>query len=240
MYEIKKIKKYDFLGESTPNKCTIGFNNSNLIKTIVFDLGGVFFTNGTYYAVDKIQKQWNIKNRRLVEFFFGNNPASEGNLVRLGLITMDEFEDSVSRKLCIPDSEKRLIRELWFSSYTPNYLMEDVVKTLSRQYRLIVFSGNIKERIEYLDDRYDFLKYFDEYLFSYDYQIHKGDKEFYYELINCVDCDPENALLIDDSQSHIDHAESLGLKGIKYTSTEQMLSEFQKYNINMFVNIYNT
>ena len=206
------------------------------IKTIVFDLGGVVFTDGSMLAIKKIKRALRLKNEDLeiLEECFDNEPGSMGRLIRLGLITFDEFVDKFAKKLNLPKSKKNKIRDLWFSSYVPNYLMKKIIERLSKNYRLVIFSGNVKERIKYLKKRYHkIFKHFDDAVYSFDYQKNKRDLSFYRELLNHIKCDPSEAIFIDDSWNNIERAESLGLNGIHFSYTEQLLDDFEQYGIEL-------
>lgn len=203
------------------------------LKTIVFDLGGVFFTDGTKLAFSKMLNAFEIKRSGPLFSLFSNSPKTIGSDIRLGLITIDEFEKEFAKDLKIPEEKRYLIRHLWFSSYVMNYKMDLVIQQLRKNYRVIAFSGNIRERIDYLDERYDFLKYFDDTVFSYDYQMSKGQIEFYEEMVKHLDCEPHEAVMIDDERKNNEKAESLGLNTITYYYTEQLVEEFKKYDINI-------
>ena len=158
------------------------------IKTIIFDLGGVYFTNGSALAIDKIKEIYNIQNVKLLKKLFSNDPDTPGNLIRLGKITMDQFEDDVVDQLGIPRNETHHIRQIWFGSYVPQYKMRELAVELRKKHRVILFSGNVKERIEYLDKKYDFLRLFDDNVFSFDYGLNKDSDKFYKELLNHLKC----------------------------------------------------
>ncbi len=201
------------------------------IKTLVFDLGGVFFTKGTILAIEKIIDMYEIKNknRHLLRTFFRDGDKNEGNLVRLGLITMDEFEEKLISKFNLADGNH--IRNLWFGSYVPNYKMEELIIELGKKYRLVVFSGNVRERIEFLENRYNFGKLFDDFVYSFDYQKNKNDIEFYRELLNHIECDPSEAILIDDERKSVKYGQSVGLNTIVYFYTDHLINELKKYEI---------
>ncbi len=204
-----------------------------VIKTIVFDLGGVIFTDGSMLAIKKIKNALRLQDSdcELLEECFSNEPNSMGQLIRLGLITFDEFLDRFVKKLNLPKSKKTTIKHLWFSSYVPNYKMKKILKKLSKKYRIVAFSGNVKDRIKYLEKRYNFLKYFDYKVFSFDYHKNKRRMDFYEELLTHIDCDPSEAVLIDDSWNNIDRAEIVGLRGIHFSYTEQFLKDLKDYGI---------
>ncbi|MFX1420477.1 MAG: HAD-IA family hydrolase [Promethearchaeota archaeon] len=201
------------------------------IKTIIFDLGGVYFTPGTFLAIEKIREIYDIKNEKLLREFFSDKPNSEGNLLRRGLMTIDEFEQKLFSKLEINKKERKHTRYIWFGSYCIHYGIEDLVKELKKKYRLLIFSGNIRERIEYLEKKSNFLKYFNDSVFSFDYQKNKDDIEFYEELKKHIDCEPSEAILIDDEKKNIKIARSLGFKGIHYYYTEKLIEDLKNYGV---------
>ena len=203
------------------------------IKTLVFDLGGVYFTPGTYLAIEKIKEIYDIENLNLLIDIFCDMPNSEGNLIRKGLITIEEFEERLFLKMNIQNKEKDHIRYIWFGSYCLHYGIEKIIKELRKNYRLVVFSGNIRERVEYLNKKCEFLKYFDDSVFSYDYNTNKDDPEFYKELVKHLDCNPSEAILIDDEKKNIQLARSLGFNGIHFYYTEKLIKDLKKFNINL-------
>ncbi|MBY8983406.1 MAG: HAD-IA family hydrolase [Candidatus Lokiarchaeota archaeon] len=205
----------------------------NNIKTIIFDLGGVYFTPGSFLAIEKIREIYDIKNEKLLREFFSDNPNSEGNLIRKGLMTIDEFEEKLFSKLEINKKERKHTRYIWFGSYCIHYGIEDLVKALKKQYRLLIFSGNVRERIEYLDKKCNFLRYFHDAVFSFDYQKNKDDLQFYEELTKHIECEPSEAILIDDEKKNVKIARSLGFKGIHYYYTEKLIEDLKNYGINI-------
>ena len=88
--------------------------------------------------------------------------------------------------------------------------MFDLIKSLKKNYRLVVFSGNVKRRIDFLNKRYNFRKYFDDYVFSYTFHHDKEEIEFYYELLKHINCKLNQALLIDDSNKAVKMARTIG------------------------------
>ena len=201
------------------------------IKTLVFDLGGVYFTPGSYLAIEKIKEIYDIENVSVLKEIFSDIPNSEGNLIRRGLITIEEFEERLFLKLNIQNKDKDHIRYIWFGAYCLHYGIEQIVKDLKKNYRLVIFSGNIRERVEYLNQKCDFLKYFDDAVFSYDYNTNKDEIEFYKELVKHIECKPSEAILIDDEKKNIQMARSLGINGIHFYYVEKLIKDFKKYNI---------
>ena len=205
--------------------------SQNNIKTIVFDLGGVYFTSGSTLAIEKIKEIYDIKDEELLREIFKDKPTTEGYLLRKGLITIDEFEEQLFKKLGIDRKERKHTRYIWFGSYCVHYGIENLLTILKKNYRLVIFSGNVRERIEYLDKKCNFLRFFDDTVFSFDYQKNKNDIEFYKELIKHLRCKPSEAILIDDEKKNIWIARSLGINGIHYYYTEKLINDLKKFKI---------
>lgn len=200
------------------------------IKTIVFDLGGVLFTSGTTLAIKKIATNYGINYRKVAEIFL-DKTHKLGYKLRSGTISMEEFLDNAIEKLELEDNDKEHIKNIWFNSYIPHFGMLELIKNLKKNYRLVIFSGNVKTRIDFLNKRYDFLKYFDDYVFSYIYHHNKKEIEFYNELLNHLDCEPNQSLLIDDSSKAVKTARSLNLNAIIFYYPEKLIKDLKNFNI---------
>jgi HAD superfamily hydrolase (TIGR01509 family) len=109
--------------------------------------------------------------------------------------------------------------------------MKNILKQLSKKYRLVAFSGNVRERIKYISKRYYFLKHFDDMIFSFDYNLSKRNIEFYNELLGHIDCEPAEAILIDNSWRNIKRAKKVGLNGIFYSYTKQLLKNLKDFKV---------
>jgi len=232
MVETVKNQNYDEILRDTLSKSVLKLKETP-IKTIIFDLGGVVFTDGSMLAIKKIKNALRLDEGEceLLEECFSNNPGDMGQLIRLGLITLDEYLDQFIKKLNLSKSKKKALKHLWFSSYVPNYKMKKILKKLLKSYRIIAFSGNVRERIIYLKKRYSLLKYFNGMVFSYDYNKNKRDLDFYQVLLDHIDCDPAEAILIDDSWDNIKRAEMVGLNGIHFSYTEQFLRDLDAFDV---------
>jgi 2-haloacid dehalogenase len=113
--------------------------------------------------------------------------------------------------------------------------MEDLIKELKKKFRLLLFSGNIKERIKFLYEKYSFLHCFDDAVFSFDYKKNKEDIEFYKELLKHIQCEPSQAIMIDDELKNIKLAKSVGLQTIYYCYPDQLLDELKNFGIKISI-----
>ena len=202
-----------------------------MIKVIVIDMGGVCFELGTDRAVEKMYCLIDAPKEKIDEIFKGGHHRQEGYLYRRGKITHREFWDAAIRKLGIRPELAPKLEEIWHSSYVPVKGMLELIRELSRSYKLVVFSGNIRERVEFLERKHDFKRYFQDFVWSFDHGFSKEDIEFYDALVSRLDCRPEEAVVIDDVPQFIDMAKSKGLKTIQFESAEQLRAELRKLGV---------
>lgn len=190
-----------------------------MIKTIVIDLGGVYFANGTEVALQKIPKKYGI-SREEAEFIL--RKSKEVHLYRKGKLSQIRFWNFVRKELHTDRRTALNIRKTYYDCYKPNKGMKELVSRLYKKCRLVVFSGNIKDRVNYLDKKYDFLQYFDDTLFSFDAGFNKGDLEFYKMLLQKLKCKPQEAIFVDNEKENLAMAKFLGIKTAMFENASQL------------------
>ncbi|MDQ5938473.1 MAG: hypothetical protein QG603_272 [Patescibacteria group bacterium] len=200
------------------------------IKTIIFDLGGVYFTAGTKIAKEKIISLTQAP-ASIVDEIFEAQPHKEGFWYRNGQISQEEFWQAAKSKLGITTTQVTEIRELWHSSYTPIAGMKELVQNVRKQYKVVAFSGNIKERIEYLNHKYDLLQDFDDFVLSYEIGYSKLEPEFFKILIQKINCQADEAILIDDNQKFVNLSIELGFHGLVFKNIEQIKNDLIKSGV---------
>lgn len=185
--------------------------NFSHVKAIVFDLGGVLFREGKAIAIEKLfeEKRYEKDIIRTVL----TSPKSRD--LRAGLITDKDFWGFVQQQL--PEGyDARTIKDYWYDGYLLDEDVFNLVKKLHGKYKLFIFSGNIKSRVEYLESKYGFRKYFDLEIYSYDYHVNKPQKEFVDVLIKKSELNPSEMVYVDDSEEVLKQAKELGIKTAIY------------------------
>ncbi|CAB1058596.1 hypothetical protein D1BOALGB6SA_3352 [Olavius sp. associated proteobacterium Delta 1] len=123
-------------------------------KTIIFDLGGVYFSDGTRIAADAIADRYNIDREAVEDILNGD----AGGQYRTGMISADKFWQRAKKSWNIQGSSETLSL-LWCSSYRPDDGTVKLVGCLKKAgYELLYLSDNTAERVAYLEQKYRFLK----------------------------------------------------------------------------------
>lgn len=181
------------------------------IKAIVFDLGGVLFEEGKSVAAEKLFMEKNYDK----DVVLGVLKSPKSIDLRMGLISDEEFWSFAQQH--IPQRyDAKTIKKYWYDGYVLNRKMLDLVREFYGKYRLIIFSGNIRSKVEYLDKKYDFRRYFNLEIYSYDYRANKPSKEFIEILIEKSGMIPKEMAYIDDDEGVVKPAKELGINIIIY------------------------
>jgi len=85
---------------------------------------------------------------------------------------------------------------------------------------LIAFSGNIKSRIAFLEEKYHFRHLFDIEVYSFDFHMTKPEREFVQVMIERSGVRPEEIVYIDDNESYAKPARDLGVSVVTYQRGE--------------------
>jgi len=201
-----------------------------MIKTIAFDLGGTYFTHGARIALKKLYNILDIPKEELDKKLKDVNDTA-GNEYRRGKLTRDEYWTIVQKALGVDEATAKKMEISWHSSYEPNVGMDDLVAALRKKYRVIAFTGSIKERADYLNKRYDLFNKFDDIIFTFNVGFTKKEKGFYDFFFKAIRCKPSECIAIDDKQHVLDKLKPLGVKTILFKNANQVAATLNKFGV---------
>src|SRR3989344_8155293 len=173
-----------------------------MIKGIYFDLGGVLFTNGTKKFCETISSRYSIEKEIVTDVIDGEI----GSSYREGKISREEFWNYFLERLHIANSPDKLEEE-WIRLYELIEGTKDIVLELSKTYPMYYLSDNVRERVNKLDERFGFLKWFKDGIFSHDVGVRKPHPRIYTLAVHKAGVLPEEILFIDDKRSSLVPAE---------------------------------
>lgn len=203
------------------------------IKSIIFDLGGVVFENGTQTTIQFLNEQFGVDNKILIEIFYGNLSWD----LRKGKITYRDFWDTIYRQF--PNFFKKVndnAETYWHDSYTIKPSILNMLQNLKGTYCLGTLSGNIKERIDFLEDKYRFSNLFDFTIYSFDLKEDKLSDKLYDQAIFELSKRrilPKESLYIDDNLDCLDVASKLGFNVYLFNNMDKLKIEICKYGLQL-------
>lgn len=193
-----------------------------MITTILFDLGGVLFTNGTKIFVHQLSTAYNIPEEKVKDILDGDI----GSQYREAKITRDEFWRQV-KEILIIKVETFVLEKQWINGYELIYGTKHIIEELSKKYKIYYLSDNVKERVDALDKKFDFKKLFLGGIFSHEVGVRKPDPKIYEYALSVSGSLPSETIFIDDKQKMLDPATKMGIKTILFTSPEKLRQDLE-------------
>lgn len=186
-----------------------------MIKVIIFDLGGVLFTNGTKKFIQEISSKYNLDTEVVKDLMDGD----VGSQYREAKISRDQFWERVLEKLNIREDTKTLENQ-WISGYDLIEGTRDIILDLSKKYKVYYLSDNVRERVKQINDRYNFLEWFEDGVFSHEVGVRKPNPKMYTYTLKKAQVNPHEAVFIDDKESALEPARKMGITTILFESPE--------------------
>jgi putative hydrolase of the HAD superfamily len=198
---------------------------SEKIKAIIFDWGGVFCTPAEPFALSALQQT------------VGKNVDEIANVVRelyddyyRGKYTKETFWSLVLPRLGLKEDTAINVESLnaaYVSSYQLFPEMLDIAKKLSANYSVSLLSNLTPDMRDNIRAKHNVQDYFspDTYSCDPDVGVLKPDHMIYEIALKKIAMMPEQCLFIDDSRKNIEAANALGMQTILFQSPEQFLQE---------------
>ncbi len=203
-----------------------------MVKAVIFDLGGVYFEDGTEVCVEKISKEYNLSPEAVKSVL--SNSSKLGGDYRRGKISENEFWDGAIKTWGI-DAKTEDLSRAWLTCYTPIEGTEEIIIKLKKQgLRLYILSDNVKERVNYLQERYNFLNYFDDTVFSYEVHIVKPDgPDIFKEAVKKAGVEESEIVYVDDVEKYVKEGEKLGINAIHFKNPTQLEEELKALGLSL-------
>lgn len=194
----------------------------NIMKTIIFDWGGVL-TNGTHTSsiISYLEERYGV---RIDGRFFNDlmKAIDDGSMPFEEFI--DKFNLQHDQHMNVPE-----MQHVFGSAINPNEDVISLAKELKSKCRVIMLSNNNKPTVELLRTFHkEMLDIFDKTYFSCEIHMRKPSKESFEFVLNDIGVDGSECVFIDDKEKNIKAAESIGIKGILFESTERFKEELDR------------
>lgn len=194
-----------------------------MIKAIIFDLGGVVFTNGSTRFIEYLDKKSHLNKNQIHSILMGDL----GNSYRLGTISKADFWEKFTEQLGLNENPEELEDE-WINGYELISETKDLIDGLSKKYKVYFLSDNVKERVERLNKKHNFTDWFEDGIFSHEAGVKKPDLKIYEMALGKTGVKAEETIFIDDREENLPPAQKLGMATVLFTDAGKLKSELSK------------
>ncbi len=193
--------------------------DSNQIKVILLDFGGVISPEGFQLGILKLSKRYGKEYDEMYEIV-GRKAMVKSGYIR-GERLEKEFWNEIAKELNIND-DLMGCRSLMLDNFVPRKEVIDTVIELKDKFKWGIFSDQTNWIYE-VDEKYKFLKYFDYKFISYDRGYTKYDDEFYKIPYQEIKLPARNILIVDDKQRVLDKAKEFDYNTFRFDSIQSFL-----------------
>ena len=198
------------------------------LPTIIFDLGGVYFTDGTARAIVTISDRYSIAVDAVMDIFHGD----VGTAYRENKISENEFWRIAKTRWNIENVAMDDLSTIWLDGYAPIEGVVRIVQQLKEAgIELLYLSGSTKERIEYLEKKYHFMQHFKDGVLSFETGVRKPAILPYQCILQKASNPPRNCFYIDDKEKCLAPAKELGMSTIFFTDVYSLCVDLKKMSL---------
>jgi putative hydrolase of the HAD superfamily len=201
------------------------------ISTILWDIGGVLLTNG----FDRQQRDAVVARFGLDSADFERRHAEVDKAWEKDEIGADEYlrhtvffeprgftpaefiETMRAQSALLSDSGIGILRQL----------------AASQEYVLAAVNNECRILNEFRLTKFDLLDDFDAFFSSCYLGLRKPDRKIYQIALDVLQRDPERAIFIDDRPENVAAADSLGIHGIRYQGSAQLITELEQLGVSL-------
>lgn len=198
------------------------------ISVMVFDLGNVLLPFDYKVAVNKLNDFGTRLGEKFISFYQNNYQLHRS--FEKGKLSEADFINKILKTLDNKITADQFC-EIYSSVFTENKDVTALLPKLKEKYKLVLLSNTNSIHKEYGWKDYDFLKYFDKLVLSYEVKAVKPETEIYKCVEDFTKEQPENHLFIDDIYEYTEAAKKLGWDAIQFTGYEILTKEFDKRKI---------
>lgn len=190
-----------------------------MIKAIIFDFAGVIGADGYWIWLRKNIPD--IESKR--EYYQKISEQVDG-----ATISNAEFVKAISDNSGI--SEDRIWKEI-YPEIVINKELLNFIKDLKKKYRIGLLSNFTSPWLREIFNKHNLHEYFDEVIISSEHKLIKPDPAIFKKILKMLGVSSNEAVFIDDRQVHVDAANKLDIKGILFSSNQQLKDEFRELKL---------
>jgi glucose-1-phosphatase len=196
------------------------------IKAIIFDIGRVIIRIDLHKAQVGLAQGLSLSPEELWSAIEKDPRWKDW---QEGRITARDWHHNLTRRLGIPLQFEQF-SAVWNGILDPTTILgEDFFEALSERYCLALLSNTDQIHVEYMEANYSFMKHFPpaKRIYSCAVGISKPDPLIYREALRACKAEAAEAVYIDDLEANVEAARKLGLQGIRFNSTGQLLQDLR-------------
>ncbi len=197
-----------------------------MIKTVIFDLGGVLVRTEDKGPRTKLANRFGMSYEDLSALVYGCESAE---MATRGEITSAEHKETVLRELGLPPGTFPAFGEEFWAGDSLDKELVEFIKSLQGEYQTVLLSNAWDDLRVLLEEQWMIDGIFDQIFISAEMKTYKPDPDIFQMVIESLQQHPAELVFIDDFTENIIAAREAGINAVHFKNQEQTLSELAEY-----------
>jgi epoxide hydrolase-like predicted phosphatase len=197
----------------------------NKIKTkaIFFDFGGVIQRTEYQLPRQKLAEKFGMEYEDIDKLVFNNPSAKQATI---GEIKEAEHWNILAKRLKLSADEIKIFESEFFGGDVIDHELVQFIRSLKPAYKIGLISNAWSDMRAYLirkklDDAFDTLT------ISAEVKIAKPDAKIYHIALDSLNVKAEESIFVDDVPANIEACEKLGMQGILFRDSNEVMDEIK-------------
>lgn len=200
------------------------------IECVLFDLGKVLIDFDLERALESFAPRSRYKREDLKRILLEDDGKYR---FERGEMATGDFH----RHLCDVGRLDMQIEEFcraWSAIFLPGLIVsEDLLARLKRRYPLILVSNTNEAHVDFIQERYNVLNYFDHKVFSHVVRAMKPDPKIFQAAIAAAGFPPESLFFTDDIAENVEGARRLGIQARQFVSEARLIEDLRDHGVEL-------
>jgi epoxide hydrolase-like predicted phosphatase len=194
------------------------------IKAVIWDMGGVLLRTDDKQSRAQIGRKYGMSADEVADLVFNQEASFKASL---GLASEDEIWEHVALKLNLDEKELPEFKEAFWAGDQFDTDLINFIRSLRPTYKTALLSNAWAGAWRALTEKYNCIDVFDVAVISAEVGMMKPDPGIYGLVLAKLGVLPNQAIFIDDMQANVDAANQVGIHGIRFVSTSQVLTDIK-------------
>lgn len=195
-----------------------------MIKAVLFDFGGVIAEEGFKNGLQAIALQQGLDP---AVFFSKAQDLVYSTGYVLGQADEAAYWEAIRRETGLRMDDNQFRNEI-LNRFVIRPAMVNTVQDLKKKVFLVGILSDQSNWLEELDQKYDFLRYFDRVFNSYHLHKSKKDPSLFVEVCAYLELEAQEVLFIDDNPGNVERAALKGLRTIHFRDVADFRQKLDK------------
>ena len=194
------------------------------IAAVIWDLGGVILKTEDTSHREKWEKRFDLEPWGLEKLVFGNpisQSASKGNA------SIEDIWDYVQSKLGMEDEEMYAFRKDFFAGDEVDLELMAFIRQIKTKFKSGMITNAWPGMRHFIEQEWDIADAFEDIVVSAEIHLVKPDPEIYELALDQLKVPAQEAVFIDDFIENIEGDENVGMTGIHFRSTAEVMEKLR-------------